>query len=77
MKVMPVTLPLNRLSFETRPAWTGSNDPTKTIGMVPVADLAANAAGGASAAIKLTRRLGQGLLRVLAVDRQVHLPAAD
>src|SRR5262249_15946713 len=44
MLVTPVTLPPGRLRLVTRPAWTGSAAVPKTIGMVAVAALAANAA---------------------------------
>jgi hypothetical protein len=37
-------LPPGRLRLATRPVWTGSPPPLKTIGMVVVADLAADAA---------------------------------
>src|SRR5438128_2648166 len=44
MELTPVTLPPGRLRLATRPVWTGSPPPLKTIGMVEVADLAADAA---------------------------------
>src|SRR5262249_54775939 len=54
-KVTPVTLAPGRLRLETRPSsWTGSAPTTKTIGMVPVAALAASAAGGPNARITAT-----------------------
>jgi hypothetical protein len=48
MKLTPVTLPPGRLRLATRPALTGSKAPTNTMGIVVVAVLAANAAGGAN-----------------------------
>ena len=44
-KLIPVTLPLGRLSVATRPSLTGSSPAPKTTGIVAVAALAARAAG--------------------------------
>jgi hypothetical protein len=46
MKLIPVTLPPGRLKLATRPASTGSPPAVKTIGIVVVAALAADAETG-------------------------------
>jgi len=43
----PVALPRGRLRLATRPSWTGSLPTVKTIGIVEVADLAANCGNAA------------------------------
>jgi hypothetical protein len=47
-------LPPGRLRLATRPDWTGSTPELKTIGIVSVAALAANAGGTPAATITAT-----------------------
>ena len=57
MGLTPVTLPPGLLRLATKPVWTGSPPPLKTIGMAAVADLAAAAAAVlAGVAMTATRR---------------------
>jgi len=54
-KLIPVRLPPGRAKLETRPSLTGSSPELKTMGIVVVAALAANAGGGLNATITATR----------------------
>ena len=49
-KLIPVRLPSGLLRLATRPSLTGSSETMKTIGIVLVAALAANATGGPAGA---------------------------
>ena len=55
-EVTPVRLPPGRLKLATSPAWTGSAPVRKTIGIVAVAVLAANAEAFPLVAITVTWR---------------------